>query len=82
MMTYKKKSIFFYQFIVFATCISCYKSKIIPIEKIRGHKYVVVDKELVFNKDYNMQLKSKDTIFWISILGFDGKNVRVGDTIR
>lgn len=61
----------------------CGRTKTQPIEKYGGSKYVVSRIEGTdWGRLYNIQLKNKDTIFWITVLAFDAKNVKVGDTIR
>ena len=54
-----------------------------PIEKYGGSKYVVTDKvEALSDGEKVLQLKNKDTIFWILVLNFDAENIKVGDTIK
>ncbi len=54
-----------------------------PIEKYGGSKYVVVNKgDAVDESEKWLQLKSKDTIFWIKVVNFDATNIKVGDTIK
>ena len=60
----------------------CEKANINPIEKYGGSKYVVTHKGLTFSNNFNLQLKNKDTIFWITVLRFDGLKVKSGDTLR
>jgi len=54
-----------------------------PIEKFGGSKYVVADRYTALDDDYiNLQLKNRDTIFWVTVLNFDGEKIEVGDTIK
>jgi hypothetical protein len=62
--------------------VSCDKENIQPIEKFGGSRYVVADKHFSFDNDVNLKLKNKDTIFWITVLQFDGEKIKVGDTIK
>ena len=70
---------------IFSSCflIGCARAKTEPIEKKGGSKYVISKIEGTdWGRTYNLQLKNKDTIFWINVLAFDAKSVKVGDTIR
>lgn len=60
----------------------CEKEIITPIEKYGNSEYVVTNKRLTLGNDFNLQLKNKDTIFWITALRFDSVNIKVGDTLR
>jgi hypothetical protein len=62
--------------------ISCNKEKVQPIEKFGGSRYVVTYREGTIKDSYNLQLKNKDTIFWVTVLYFDGEKIKVGDTIK
>jgi len=62
---------------------SCAKKKVEPIEKYGGSKYVVSKIEGTdWGGLYDIQLKNKDTILWATVLEFDAKNLKVGDTIK
>lgn len=62
--------------------VGCAKNSV-PIEKYGSSKYVVASKQFRdFGLSVDLQLKNKDTIFWINVLKFDGENIKVGDTIR
>ena len=52
-----------------------------PIEKFGGSRYVVAD-EGSNNKYVYLQLKNKDTIFWVTVLKFDGQKIKIGDTLK
>ena len=55
----------------------------VPIEKYGGSRYVIAHKSATdWGRLYDVQLKNKDTIFWINVLKFDAENINVGDTIR
>lgn len=71
-----------YVLLVSVFLFGCEKTMITPIEKYGDSKYVVSNKKDTFWSDYNIQLKNKDTIFWITVLSFDGKNIKTGDTLR
>jgi len=61
----------------------CAKAKTQPIEKYGGSKYVVSKIQVTdWGRLYNIQLKNKDTIFWATVLEFDVKSIKIGDTIR
>ena len=64
------------------TVLSCQKQPIVPIEKHKGLNYVVTDITNTIDNNFNLQLKSKDTIFWVTVLNFDGNSVKVGDTLK
>ncbi len=54
-----------------------------PIEKYGRNRYVVTAVENAFRGDQKvLQLKNKDTIFWITVLNFDAQNIKIGDTIK
>jgi hypothetical protein len=62
--------------------VGCERKKTMPIETYGGSKYVVVNYEITPLNVRNLQLKNKDTIFWVTVLTFDCKNINIGDTIR
>jgi hypothetical protein len=63
--------------------VSCMEAKPQPIEKFGGSKYVVADKYSDLNNEYiNLKLKNRDTIFWVTVLNFDGEKIEIGDTIK
>jgi hypothetical protein len=62
--------------------ISCDKENVQPIEKFGGSRYVVARKRTTFSGDYILRLKNKDTIFYVTVLYFDGEKIKVGDTIK
>lgn len=64
---------------IILTLISC--TKLTPIEKFGGSKYIVAEKA-IGEKHIALRLKSPDTIFWIRVLKFDGNKISVGDTIK
>ena len=68
--------------LVSAFLFGCEKAHVYPIEKHSGSKYVVTYKECTFSSNFNLQLKSKDTILWITVLHFDGFKIKEGDTLR
>ena len=59
-----------------------------PIEKYKGKGYVVTEEPLRFYSEgdrldlIKLKVKSKDTLVTIYIPEFDGKNLKVGDTIK
>lgn len=53
-----------------------------PIERYGGSKYVITNINLTVREHWKIQLKNKDTIFNIYVLRFDGKGLKIGDTIR
>ncbi len=62
---------------------ACLKEKVTPIEKHKGVGYVITSRHVQFPGDnIDLQLKNKDTIFWITVLEFDGKDLKVGDSIK
>ncbi len=74
---------FAYVLLVAVFIFGCARSKTEPIEKYGGSKYVVSKIEGTdWGRLYNIQLKNKDTIFWGTVLEFDAKKIKVGDTIR
>jgi hypothetical protein len=62
--------------------ISCRQERITPIEKHGGSRFVVAKVNITIDDEFNLMLKNKDSIFWVTVLNFDGKNIKVGDTIR
>lgn len=78
-----KSSHFLYTMLVAVLFVGCARDKTQPIEKYGGSKYVVSKIEGTdWGRLYNVQLKNKDTIFWATVLEFDAKSIKVGDTIR
>jgi hypothetical protein len=61
---------------------SCRQERITPIEKHGGSRFVVARVSITIDDEFNLLLKNKDSIFWVTVLNFDGKNIKVGDTIR
>lgn len=61
---------------------ACKEEKVTPIEKHKGVGYVITDMTHTLTNEWNLQLKNKDTIFWITVLEFDGKDLKVGDSIK
>jgi len=62
--------------------ISCKKEYTTPIEKHGGSRFVVAETRSTLFNDFNLLLKNKDTIFWVTVLNFDGRDIEVGDTIK
>jgi hypothetical protein len=62
--------------------ISCDRENVQPIEKFGGSRYVIASKHETVQNNYALQLKNKDSIFWVYILEFDGEKIKVGDTIK
>lgn len=53
-----------------------------PIEKYEGKGYVVAMIGANYGNTQIIQLKSKDTIIIVTILCFDAKNLKVGDSLK
>jgi len=53
-----------------------------PIEKYKGKGYVIIDMGMDFSSNTVLQVKNSETITEITILQFDAKNYKVGDTIK
>lgn len=72
-----------YTMLVAVFVFGCARTKTQPIEKYGGSKYVISKIQGTdWCRLYNIQLKNKDTIFWVTVLEFDAKSIKVGDTIR
>ena len=83
MSNYRKCFALAYVLLVAVFLVGCAKAKTQPIEKYGGSKYVVSKIQgTEWGRLYNIQLKNKDTIFWATVLEFDAKSIKVGDTIR
>lgn len=65
-----------------ALFLGCARGPTIPIEKYGGSRYVITNIEGSLEHSKNLQLKNKDTIFWITVLSFDRGDLKIGDTIR
>ena len=78
----KNELIIIYAVLVTIFITSCEREMVKPIETYGGLKYIVTRKDLTLKKNYNLQLKNKDTIFWITVLYFDGKYINIGDSIK
>ena len=78
-----KTSNLLYTMLVAVFLFGCAKDETQPIEKYGGSKYVVSKIQgTEWGRLYNIQLKNRDTIFWATVLKFDAKSIKVGDTIR
>lgn len=64
------------------TLLTSCKRNVTPIEKYGGSKYVIAEMDLHYSDMIKLQLKNKDSIFWVSVLHFDADSLKVGDTIR
>ena len=53
-----------------------------PIEKYKGKGYVITKIEENFTRDKVLQLKNIDNIISVTVLPFDAKNLKVGDSLK
>lgn len=73
-----KKVIAVYALIALSSC--SYNPK--PIEKYKGKGYVITKIQEDFTRNKVLQLKNIDNIISVTILPFDAKNLKVGDSLK
>jgi hypothetical protein len=63
-----------------------YDGKLTPIEKYKNKGYVVIEEVEGIRKypyDYaEIRLKSRDSVFTVYTPWFDGKDLKIGDTLK
>ena len=70
-----------YLLLLFVITVSC-RREVKPIEKFYNRGYVVVYIENYSELETNLQIKNTDSIKWITVLPFDAKNLKVGDSLK
>lgn len=53
-----------------------------PIEKYKGKGYVITKIQEDFTRNKVLQLKNIDNIISVTVLPFDSKNLKVGDSLK
>lgn len=59
---------------------SCNKTKVYPIERYKGSIIARMDYKTSFYPE--LELKSKDSIYWVTVTKYDSDMYNVGDTIK
>ena len=79
-----RKSILLSVFSFLAASCSVDKVDVKPIEKYQGVGYVIIASRGIGINHVNidLQLKNSDTIFWVTVPNFDGRDLKVGDSIK
>lgn len=73
--------------LVLFAVIGCKKENVEPIEKYKNKGFVVIEDVELYTEiipyDYaKIRLKSKDSLFIIHVPIFDGKDLKIGDTLK